>query len=339
MKIKLSEDNRDYSISIIRLISTSFIITCHIMQYFNIELAWWFNVGVQMFLCMSGFLYGKKNKIYEDIQFYKKNAIKILVDYYVVIIPIILLFAIFHPERLSAIKIIKVLLTYGVLDGGEHLWYIPYCLFCYLITPFLSRYFYNHQNKHIIIRFLLLSFFAVVITETFFSYFNSAWIFCYILGFFLGNISINNKNKSYNKMSYFIIVGAIISNTIQITIDYILKLEFNGLFSSLYLRFCNFAHVALGVSLFIFLKFLFYGIFKSGYSNLIKKVSFVSDKYSYDVYLVHQFVILGPFSLMQITKITSINLTLILSIIAVSAVLVHFISNLIIKKLKAITYI
>ena len=43
MKIKSSYD---YSVSLIRLIATIFIITCHIMQYLSIELAWWFNVGV-----------------------------------------------------------------------------------------------------------------------------------------------------------------------------------------------------------------------------------------------------------------------------------------------------
>lgn len=46
--------NRDYAISIIRVISTSFIVICHIMKYYDCELAWWFNVGVQIFLCMSG---------------------------------------------------------------------------------------------------------------------------------------------------------------------------------------------------------------------------------------------------------------------------------------------
>lgn len=45
--------DHDYSISLIRLIATLFIITCHIMQYLTIELAWWFNVGVQIF-CMEG---------------------------------------------------------------------------------------------------------------------------------------------------------------------------------------------------------------------------------------------------------------------------------------------
>ena len=45
----------DYSISMIRAMSMVAIITCHFMQYLDIELAWWFNVGVQVFLCISGY--------------------------------------------------------------------------------------------------------------------------------------------------------------------------------------------------------------------------------------------------------------------------------------------
>ena len=47
---------REYEISIIRIISTVFIVTCHIQQHYNIGLCWWFNVGVQIFFFMSGYL-------------------------------------------------------------------------------------------------------------------------------------------------------------------------------------------------------------------------------------------------------------------------------------------
>lgn len=330
------EQKHDYSISLIRLIATVFIIVCHIMQYLDMELAWWFNVGVQMFLCMSGFLYGKRNQINDDLKFYKKNFLKILIDYYVVIISVILLFTIFLPEKLSIVEIIKVLLTNRTLRGGEHLWYIPYCLLCYLITPVLSRCLGNCENKSIFKRFLLLSIFVVVVIDLFFNYFKSAWIFCYILGFFLGRISNREKSDLCNKMSFAIITGAILSNCVQIIQDYVLKLEFSDIIASRYYRFCNFAHVALGVSLFIIFKAVFSVIFKNGYPNLIKKICGYSDKYSYDVYLVHQFVILGPFSLMHLTEMIGINLVLIMAIILVSSVLVNFISTRVRNKIMTV---
>lgn len=79
---------KDYSISFVRFIAMICIISCHIMQrdgfstYIygaRIEWAWWFNVGVQMFLFISGYLYGQKDKI-DTVSFYKKAFPKILVD-------------------------------------------------------------------------------------------------------------------------------------------------------------------------------------------------------------------------------------------------------------------
>jgi peptidoglycan/LPS O-acetylase OafA/YrhL len=232
---------------------------------------------------------------------------------------------VFIPEQLSIITTVKVLLTYGRLNGGEHLWYIPYCLFCYLITPFLSRYF--KKNKHVVRRFLLLSILAIVITETFFQYFNPAWIFCYILGFFLGRISDYKTIELFRNMSLFIVVGAVLLNFIQIAQDYVLRLALNGIIASLYGRFCNYAHVFLGVALFIAFKATFSRVFKNGYPNSIKKLCLCSDKYSYDVYLVHQFVILGPFSLMKFTHNIVLNIVLIMTIIVVGAIVVNFIST------------
>ena len=62
----------DYSVSFARFVAMCLIVTCHIMQRDNfasningahIEWAFWLNVGVQMFLFLSGYLYGKKQKI------------------------------------------------------------------------------------------------------------------------------------------------------------------------------------------------------------------------------------------------------------------------------------
>ena len=66
----------------------------------------------------------------------------------------------------------------------------------------------------------------------------------------------------------------------------------------------------------------------------MKKLCAYSDKYSYDIYLVHQFAILGPFSLMSLTGNLGINLVLILIMIVLCAAVVNFISTNIKKKLK-----
>ena len=52
---------KDNAISMLRFISMLMIIACHICQHYEIELAFWFNVGVQVFFMISGFLYGQKD--------------------------------------------------------------------------------------------------------------------------------------------------------------------------------------------------------------------------------------------------------------------------------------
>lgn len=98
------------------------------MQYYDCELAWWFNVGAQVFLCLSSYLYGRKS-IQNELSFYKKQFIKILVPYYIVIAIVIVVQLLFAKNEISTTRIVKVVLCYGTLSGGGHLWFIPTILF------------------------------------------------------------------------------------------------------------------------------------------------------------------------------------------------------------------
>ena len=71
----LTKNERNNTISWLRMLATLFIIICHVFQYYNMEAAWWFNVGVQMFLCISGFLYGNK-RITSSVDFVWSNIKK-----------------------------------------------------------------------------------------------------------------------------------------------------------------------------------------------------------------------------------------------------------------------
>ena len=66
--------NKDYGISMARLLAMLGVIICHFMSSPMINmgaLAFLFNVGVQIFLFISGYLYGKRDSI-DIIPFYKK---------------------------------------------------------------------------------------------------------------------------------------------------------------------------------------------------------------------------------------------------------------------------
>lgn len=50
---------KNYSVSFARFMAVLLIIGCHLLQHiFVSNLAWVFNVGVQIFLVVSGYLYG-----------------------------------------------------------------------------------------------------------------------------------------------------------------------------------------------------------------------------------------------------------------------------------------
>lgn len=127
---------KDYSISFLRMTSMIFIVTCHFLQYYGNELAWWLNVGVQIFFFVSGFLYGHKEDVV-SIDFIIKNFKKILIPYFCFLLPVIGLYAVFAKENLTLSLVRKTLLCASTIKGIGHLWFISYILFCYLITPYL----------------------------------------------------------------------------------------------------------------------------------------------------------------------------------------------------------
>lgn len=297
---------RDYSISVIRGISMLCIVLCHIMQYLEWELAWWFNVGVQIFLCISGYLYGKK-EISQWGEFLKKGFKKILAGYYIVFIPaaVILCFVIGSD---SVNQVIMGLLLNKTLSGGGHLWFVPTILFCYCITVFLSLIFPKREREgKRFIKLGILWILGFVVIDLFIPFFNPAWVFCYCLGYYLGRVE---DQKVYRRVSVILCIAALLCNGCQILCDYVFHVKL-----PLHSIFCNYSHVLLGAALFVLLRCVFRNIGE-------RKILRVSDKYSYEVYLVHQFFILGPMSLMELTQSTVLNLLVTFAVIAVAAFVV-----------------
>lgn len=325
---------RDNSISLVRLCATAMIVVCHFMQYSGFVLAWWLNVGVQIFLCMSGYLYGKRKQEKDEIGFYKRQFTKILIDYYVVIILVIGIQLIVVPSEVSLFQIAKSIVLYGTLSGGEHLWYIPYILLCYFLTPFYNKYFdwLNQKQKDVSFFFgtALLLLINFILFNSYFRYFNSAWINCYIIGMFIGRCELYGKQNLLNTITKLLVCLTILMNAVQIYINYFSSISISNTIQMIYSVYSDYAHVALGCTLFVLLRF----VFKQQYFkniNVVSKICKTSDKLSYDIYLVHQFLILGPLSMMGLTGSVWVDIVLILVVILIAAVLLNYVSRLIRK--------
>lgn len=321
--------NKDYSISLIRLIATIIIVTCHFMQYYNCELTWWFNVGVQIFFTISGYLLAFKI-INSPIEFLLKRFKRILIDYWIFVL-IYSIFYIIAGNKISKTSFVFSVFCIQVPNGADHLWFISYILLCYILTPLLFSYFnyflQRYNKKHLWIFYIILIILIFLVFQNISPKFTSVWINCYLTGYFLGFIYKNKLYKISKLLSLFILVFALIMNTVQIYIDYFSSLqEIKSL--EYYVIFCGYSHTFLGCGLFIIMKQIFSRI---KYNNKSMKVLSISDNLSYDIYLVHQIFILGVFSLLKVTDVIIINILFTILVIIVSAILLRKLSAIVNK--------
>ena len=315
---------RDNRISFIRIFATLLIIICHIMQYYDYYLAWWFNVGVQIFLFLSGYLYGNKDKIEGITCWYFNRLKRILIDYYLFIFPGIL-FAILFNKNITLTQIISLISFSG--SGGylafDHLWFISTILFCYFLTPFFL-YFLSEQKVLLLFIRLIIGLLIIEFICTFyFKHFTGAWINCYFMGIVYRKIkNQGSKNQLYlfDSLSVFLCCCC---NILQIFFE---MKNYNQLIpNTLWIRFCAYSHVLLGFSLFLII-YRICGVISEKLFSILK----FSDKISYDIYLVHQFFILGDFSILNIEKgsLPFKYLLLLLTILTCSIIVNYFSSLL-----------
>lgn len=301
-------NNKDYSISIIRLISMIMIISCHILQGLNNNFAFWINTGVQLFFFVSGFLYGKK-KISNIKEFYKKRMEKILFPYIIVFIISLLLEFVLLKRQYSLKKIFGCIIGFGGFTGNisilSHTWFVSYILLCYILVPVLQILFKTNKFKKNFMYFLIFMFFMQLFQEYGIVNIEISWINNFIIGYFYSKCCKTIKQDKTFVFFIFISFLLIIPYAIiyQEKIPILLPNIFN-----LHAKFItNYGHVMLGSVLFII---LYKTINKFNIKNNI--ILSFSDKYSYYIYLVHQIFILNSFSVLFLTKNLFINIVLII---------------------------
>lgn len=277
---------KDYSISVIRLLACIMIVSCHILQYYGSELAWWLNVGVQIFLLISAFLYGQK-EIQNAYFFYKKNFIKILTDYYLFLLFVVPIYCYYTNTILSVKIFFKLILGFPALPGLGHLWYISTILFCYLLIPLL---FYISKKRKKYFYYFIFCFIVQVLCSLHLIPFTGAWINCFIIGYIFGNFYKNFGKSIAIKLLNIFLPITILFNIIKIYLKYFTNIDYRMLH-----LFYQYAHVVLAISLFFSLFLLLKNF---NFNSSTKKFFVFTDKLTYDLYLTHHIFILGPFSLL-----------------------------------------
>ena len=317
---------QDHAISYIRMIAMVMIVACHFCQFYGNELAYWLNVGVQIFFAVSGFLYGAKD-IDDPVSFIGKQFKKILVPYFSFLLPVTLLYLVFARESFSVTSFVKAVFCVGTMEGLGHLWFIGYILFCYLITPYL---FWLRKKAEglspfrMTLVYIALLLGVVILGTLLDSYFHPARICCYLIGFILSAYSKRFGKSALKWMSLLFGIPALAINAARIFIKYFRCPAKGTLAYKLFFASEPYMHLLLGIALFLILYLL---LKKAKPCALVR----FSDKYSFTIYIVHLLFIISPFRTMDLTPLWPLSWLLTVALIVLGGVLLHIVSTFLSK--------
>ena len=317
---------KNNNISVIRSIATCMIVSCHILQGLDNELAFWMNVGVQIFLCMSGYLYGTK-KIESLTTWYKKQYFKIMMPMWIVLTVLIMITFL----RKGTVSIVSAGLSYlgvagfGTLPELTHTWFITYILMCYLLTPILQQ--IEIENCKKTWKFVLSLGVLVCILEILYlsriMTLSPQYLACYVVGYFVAKREKVQKNiRERNQIALFIALIMVAVLPMRLLVQYgNIDLQFSG-WEMIRTQIMEWHHSLLGISLFFVLLIFFEKIGLK--SNVIIKYM---DKYSYYIYLVHQIFILNTYSLLYFSRYLLLNIVFIIILTCCTAMILERITD------------
>lgn len=314
---------KDKSIQIIRIVAMMFIVICHLFQKMPNRLlimsAQFFNVGVFIFLFISGYLYGKKN-IDNYKEWVKRRFKTILIPMYIFII---ILFIIFCFKNIFNIKFLFVYLFniqyfLGGIPETGHLWFLSIIVICYIILLCINKYkkFFTEKSKLIL---FLITLIAIVLS--FFSL-KFSLLFWYIDIFLIGYTWNNNKREN-----------AVIA-FVALIFSIIMRLIFQKIFDNLFFYdsiIVPILQIIIAISIYIIIKYLV-----NKYSNKLDKMGKIIDYFdnmSYYIYICHYIFFEGIFCTLFFTNSLTFNILITLILSYVSAIILRFLTEIINKKI------
>lgn len=214
----------------------------------------------------------------------------------------------------------------------HHLWYIPYILLAYLITPALydyKQYLIGKINKGLTWVILILCILIITVELgciAYNSYFIAAWINCFIVGFFLPDIIERLTERSKLCLVIGIVVVSIVLNYIKLTVRYeLLPIFTDGIRNMLCQYFINYSRNTFGLAIFCSLLFV---TKNTNWKDSVRRLLDMSDKYSYDIYIVHMIYVKGILSVLDITDNYFLNVCLMFVLTMISAVALNSVTNI-----------
>ena len=346
------------NVSLLRVVAMICIFLCHVALMAPVmDSPYWYfplHFGVQIFMFVSGYLYGRKNvKSYKD--HIKQRFTVLLVPYYIFIFVLFTAYAIYNISLITLPTFIQGIFCVNILghEGAiniNHFWYLFYALVSYVFIPWLIA-LRNHtqgvadlSKTKVFLIYALIVF--LVLLELFVALFTLGQVAftCLIVGFFFGakrdkKESEQEKNdfrvlswkRDKLKICLYALAFIVFSVIFYFTVSDRLYLSTIPVLDNLVTKYST---AIVGVTFSV----LFLTAFKFMNSKkLIEPFPFL-DGISYYFYITHQvFVVFNDVaytSLIFITPYLWLNIIIAFAAALISAIILKLVSQPIINLIK-----
>jgi peptidoglycan/LPS O-acetylase OafA/YrhL len=285
-----------------------------------------FNIGVNIFIIISGVCFGLQGTIKNTIKWYKKRICRIYIPYEIFLVFLAVTYMITgrHLQFTNWISCVIGIqgAQVGVL-GADHTWFLTALLICYMITPILSKIFCNVKVKKewkvlvlVLSMFLpmILAYIPWIVWHTI-----GANVCFYVIAYWCGT---KLKDGFQFKKKHCILYVLIILCAFAIRFGSRILWDNTRFYNCIIVGYTQ--YIAAGSMLAVFAV-----IFSKNDGNkLIKWIC----KISFEIYLYHYMFIVGPVSLSNTSDNWIISSFIIVSVTICVSMCMHFITNYIEKK-------
>lgn len=320
--IKFEQDNngkynniKNPVVSFARVFAMFLIIMCHICTWQGfIAAGQLFNVGVELFLLISGVLHAKASND-SFAKFIKKKWCRICIPLYIVVL-IYCILSLFTNNNITITKVLLYVLnlqgigfifpdigdwvaeiTQGGLSGMGHTWFLTVIILCYILWYFVVKIVDKKkiQRKQAYIYVSIVLFAADVLFV--FAGIELKYFVCFFVGCVIGCDDFENITSMHSQFKFVVPTQGDIRYMLVsflMIVALVLRLATKMLYDGTYLYdsiVVGMTHIMLAVWIFETCKALLI-VKKIGLTSLFKQI----DEFSYYIYLCHYIFVCGYFS-------------------------------------------
>lgn len=325
MNMRNREEKHSSQVSVYRVCAMLMIFVGHFVNAYEIAaVSQMLIVGVEMFLFLSGWLYGDK-KIENPGTWLWRRFLRVCVPASVWSMIAGLLYALIDGSYPSMSQVIVSLLNLQGLGRIvnisvssiplAHLWFVTIIMLCYMAVPLLDRWTSREITPGNIWQITILV--GVLVALLCYAGIRLASLFCFLLGYFMKRAHVTIRGRSYCVLTLFVLGISVFRLLCRHYIDgTVLYDEVITLYN----------RIALAVWLFYSLLYL------EENTTIInhiahRKLFSVLEKTNYYIYLTHYMFVAGNFSVMHYIASLPLQIAMYIVLTAICTLIMYWLDS------------